>query len=150
MECATQSTPPHSADTCYVHTHMAGVYVHRLPKALEDALQALYIQSQPFWKWCIKFIRTLYEVIDEHWSKGEWDVPMVEVDLKDTPEIRLSQDDLWSDLGSISSGIALLIFKKEGLSDEIKEKNLYIKNDWIIGDNLMTLVFSMVPKQRTV
>jgi len=150
MASTTQSTKPHPADMCYVHTHMAGVYVHRLPKALEDALQTLYIQSQPLWEWCIKFIRILYEVIDEHWSNGEWDGRVIEHDLKDTPELRLAQDDLWSDLGSISSGIALLIFKKENLTDEIKEKNLYIKNDWIIGNDLMTLVFSMAPKQITV
>lgn len=151
MACTTQSsTKSHPADKCYLHTHMAGVYVHRLPNALEAALEIMYTQNQLLWKWCIKFIRTLYEVIDEHWSKKEWDGHNVKVDLKDTLELRITQDDLCSDLGGFSSEIASLIFKKENLSNEIKEKNLHIKNDWIIGDDLMTLVFSMAPKQITV
>ena len=83
-------------------------------------------------------------------SKKEWDGHNVKVDLKDTLELMITQDDLCSDLGGFSSEIASLIFKKENLSNEIKEKNLHIKNDWIIGDDLMTLVFSMAPKQITV
>ena len=117
----------------------------RLPVKLTEMLSTLYTQNIPIWEVLNEFIRVLYVIIDENWSKSDWN-QHIELEIEDAPDLRITQDNLCEDLHDLVTSTSNLIFQKEGLIDEINEKNLKINTKWVVGVDNLTLIFSMISK----
>ena len=117
----------------------------RLPVKLTEMLSTLYTQNIPIWEVLNEFIRVLYVIIDENWSKSDWN-QHIELEIEDAPDLRITQDNLCEDLHDLVISTSNLIFQKEGLIDEINEKNLKINTKWVVGVDNLTLIFSMISK----
>jgi hypothetical protein len=117
----------------------------RLPVKLTEMLSTLYTQNIPIWEVLNEFIRVLYVIIDENWSKSDWN-QHIELEIEDASDLRITQDNLCEDLHDLVTSTSNLIFQKEGLIDEINEKNLKINTKWVVGVDNLTLIFSMISK----
>ena len=117
----------------------------RLPVKLTEMLSTLYTQNIPIWEVLNEFIRVLYVIIDENWSKSDWN-QHIELEIEDASDLRITQDNLCEDLHDLVISTSNLIFQKEGLIDEINEKNLKINTKWVVGVDNLTLIFSMISK----
>ena len=117
----------------------------RLPFKLTEMLSTLYTQNIPIWEVLNEFIRVLYVIIDENWSKSDWD-QHIELEIEDASDLRITQDNLCEDLHDLVTSTSNWIFQKEGLIDEINEKNLKINTKWVVGVDNLTLIFSMISK----
>ena len=117
----------------------------RLPVKLTEMLSTLYTQNIPIWEVLNEFIRVLYVIIDENWSKSDWN-QHIELEIEDAPDLRITQDNLCEDLHDLVTSTSNIIFQKEGLIDEINENNLKINTKWVVGVDNLTLIFSMISK----
>lgn len=123
-----------------ISPEVVNITISRLPDELLEVLTTLYTQNNPFWEILIEFIRVLYIIIDDNWSKGKWN-HHIELEIEDKPDLRITLDNLCEDLHDLISSTSEIIFKKEGLINEMIEKNLRIKTKWEVGVDKLTMIF---------